>query len=218
MDMKRFPFVVLILVGVLALPSRLAAQAVAMPVGIPAAEAFVKDLADRAIAVATTPGTQDAERTRLFRELFTTSFDVPAIGRFVLGRHWKTANEAEKKEFLSLFEDVTVLTWSNRFKDYKGQTLSVKGSVPGEEGEILVKSVVEQKEGAPMNVVWTLLSGNTGYRVRDLGVDGVSMAITYRSEYTSVIQHAEGKLDGLMTALRNKITQLQTSPSTASAK
>ncbi len=204
MVMQRFAFVVLVLAAV---------WAQAFPVqaapSVTTAEAFVKSLADKAINAVAEPGIPDEERARRFRDLFTTSFDVPAIGQFVLGRYWRKATEPEKKEFLTLFEDVAVLTWAGRFKDYKGQTLTVKGSKPGNEGDILVESSVDQKEGHPLSVVWRLVSEEAGFKARDLVVDGVSMAITYRSEYTSVLQRAGGKMDGLLEALKTKVAQLQ---------
>ncbi|MBF0562379.1 MAG: ABC transporter substrate-binding protein [Alphaproteobacteria bacterium] len=175
------------------------------------AAVFVKDLADTAIKSMVESAIPDEERQRRFRELFTRSFDLPAIGQFVLGRYWRKATEQEKAEFTSLFENISVLTWSSRFKDYNGQTLTVDTVHPADNGELVVETSISQPQGQkPVAVSWRLHPAASGFKVVDLTVEDVSMALTYRSEYGTVIQHANGKVEGLLEALRHKLADLRT--------
>lgn len=206
MVFSRVVLLVMFLAGALAVP--VAAPAGAAQPSTQEAASFVKSLADRAINTVATPNLPDSEREQRFRQLFVSNFDLEAISRFVLGRYWRKAAVEDQKEFLKLFEDVTVMTWSGRFKDYQGQTLAVGSVRPAPENEVFVDTTVNQKEGPPLTVVWRLTQGDRGFRVVDLVVEGVSMALTYRSEYTAVLQRSGGDITALLNALRNKVNEL----------
>lgn len=173
-------------------------------------KAFVVHLADKAMETMTAKGISDAERNQRFRTLFTSEVDVPEIGRFVLGRHWRAATPEQQQAFLKAFEDIVVLTWATRFKDYAGDLRHVVTNVvPEGERGILVESRVESDKRQPINLQWKLKKGEPDLRVTDLVVEGASMAITYRNEYSAVIQAKGGNIDGLLGALNTKIAELQ---------
>jgi phospholipid transport system substrate-binding protein len=132
------------------------------------------------------------EKTARFRKLFVEFFDIPAIGRFVLGRFARAMQPADLERFQKLFEDVVVYTWTRRFGEYRGETLNVKDSTPDGEAGALVNSDIVGKGGQAFAVAWRLRKRETGFRIVDVIVEGVSMAITYRNEYASVIQQGGG--------------------------
>src|SRR4051794_29430392 len=76
---------------------------------------FVADLASRAVSELTTGEMPMQERVTRFRGMLTEAFDVPGIGRFVLGRYWRVASDSEKAEYLKLFEAYIVQTYVHRF-------------------------------------------------------------------------------------------------------
>jgi phospholipid transport system substrate-binding protein len=144
------------------------------------------------------------EKTARFRELFTDAFDIPAVSRFVLARSWRAADDAERDEFVGLFEDVIVYTWSRRFGEYEGQTIEVRSTAPDGETGVVVDSAIVDKTGQSISVQWRLRQRDTGLKIVDVVVEGVSMAITYRQDYASVIRQ-NGGLAGLMAELRKQI-------------
>lgn len=171
---------------------------------------FIERLAADAMDVMVAKGMNDQQRTARFRQLFIGSADLPEIAKFVLGRYWRAATPDQQQEFLKLFEDILVLTWSTRFKDYAGGIQhTVTGVSPDGERGVFVESQVRREKQEPINLQWRLRQPDGGYKVVDLIVEGSSMAITYRSEYASVIQANGGRLDGLLAAMRKKIAQLQ---------
>jgi phospholipid transport system substrate-binding protein len=190
----------------------------ALCVGAPAvaqseqdARAFMERLTDKAISSIAGASVSEEERLRRFRDLFSTAFDLPEIGRFVLGRHWRTATEAQRTEFLKLFEDYTVLTWARRFKEYSGETLRVGTVVKDGENMVLVETKLERAQGAPIPVSWKLRKPDGDFKVVDIVVEGVSLAITNRSDISAVVQSNGGQIDGLLTTLRQKVGQLRES-------
>ena len=172
--------------------------------------AFINHFAEVGIDDILTADVSDAEKTERFRTLFNDGFDIPAIGRFVLARSWRRANDAQKQEFVDLFEDVIVYTWSRRFSEYDGQTIDVRGTAPdGETGTVVDSAIVDQ-DGQTVAVQWRLRMRDEGLRIVDGIVEGVSMAITYRQDYASVIRQ-NGGLNGLLTQLRRQVGDLAAS-------
>ncbi len=169
---------------------------------------FVETFAQKGIVEILTATIAQAEKQKRFREMFLRDFDIPAIGKFVLGRFSRGIAPADQQSFDTLFEDVIVLTWSRRFSEYNGQTLKVTGSAPdGAEGS-LVKSTVVGKGGDSFAVDWRLRKRADGQKVVDVIVGGVSMAITYRNEYANIIAQ-NGGVPGLITQLKQQVDTLK---------
>jgi phospholipid transport system substrate-binding protein len=174
------------------------------------ARAFMERLADKAISSIAGAKLSETERLARFRELFSSSFDLPEIGKFVLGRHWRNATEQQRTEFLKLFEEYTVLTWARRFKEYSGETLKISNVTKEGDSGVLVETRIERAQGGnPIPVNWRLRKPDGEFKVVDIVVEGVSLAITNRSDMTAVVQSNGGQIDGLLNALRQKVTQLR---------
>src|SRR4051812_48329199 len=86
------------------------------------AAVFVQKLGDKALTSLTAKGLPKGERSRRVRTLLRENFDIPTIGRFVLGRHWGEATDAQRAEYVNLFEDMIVETYTQRFAEYSGQS------------------------------------------------------------------------------------------------
>jgi phospholipid transport system substrate-binding protein len=180
----------------------------ALAPAIPAAAAadpaaVVSNLGSRALEVLGKNAPQ-SQRVARFRELLREDFDVPEISRFVLGRYWNVATEEQRAEFVKLFEEYIALAYSTRLAEYTGETFKVTGSRPDAGGAIVSSQIVRPAGAAPVKVDWRLTGRNGAYKISDVSVDGISMAVTQRSEFASVIQHNGGQVQGLITMLREK--------------
>ncbi len=145
-----------------------------------------------------------AQKEDRFRVALGQYFDVPSIARFVLGRHWNTASDSERRQFMELFEELTTRTWARRFSDYHGDGLDILAVQPGS-GGYAVQTAVRRAAGGPVPVTWRLDQTAHGLKVVDIVVEGVSMAITHRSEYGSVLRSSG--LPGLLTAMQNQLAR-----------
>jgi phospholipid transport system substrate-binding protein len=166
---------------------------------------FVSSLAERAINGIGRAQIDDEERAKRLRVLLVENFDMAAIDRFVTGRFWKSASEGQQKEFARLFEDLLVYTWSKRFREYSGQSLEIVGSmVQDESGAWPVETrILDENKKPVINVTWRVRQEGNAFKAVDLVVEGVSMAVTQRSDILAVLQR-EG-MDGLNAALREKV-------------
>jgi phospholipid transport system substrate-binding protein len=168
--------------------------------------AFIDGFGNRAISVLTVDGLSDKELADRFRELFKESFDVPVIGRRVLGRYWPRATDAERAEYLDLFEDYVVQIYALRFRAYSGEGFAARDTRPGTADYLVVNSEVISpgSSAPPVKVDWLVLDAGTSYKIEDVIIEGVSMVATQREEFSSVIRQRGGKVAGLIEALRKK--------------
>lgn len=164
---------------------------------------YINSLGGRVIELVKDPA---ADKTRVrseLREIFRQSVDTASIGKFVLGRHWRSATEEQRTEFGRLFENMVIDSYADRFMQYSGETLTVSGS-RAEGDEVLVKSVIDRPASDPVQADWRLVPAGDSYRIIDVVVAGVSMRITHRSEFSSVIQSNGGSIDGLLAHMRKR--------------
>jgi len=164
---------------------------------------FVQNLGNTALMSLTGKNITRKAREDRVRKILHDNFDVQAIGKFALGTSWRDATDAQRKEYTSLFEDMIVQTYTTRFEDYSGQKLKVDGSEPSG-SDFIVSSQVLQQDGPPVNLQWRVRQKDGGLRVVDVVVEGVSMSVTQRSDFASVIQNGGGNVEALLTHLRDR--------------
>lgn len=163
-----------------------------------AAKNFVDKMAQTGIGFLGNEGLTDEQRTAEFRKLLNANFDMATIGRFALGRYWKTATPAQQTEYQKLFKTMIVEIYSRRFKEYNGQELEVTGARADGETDVMVSSSIIPPNGQKVSVDWRVRNN----KVVDILVEGVSMALTQRSDFASVIQRGGGNVDVLLEHLR----------------
>ena len=170
------------------------------------AVAFVQRLGDKALSSLTASNIAPAEREARVRSLLRENFDINTIARFSLGTYWRTANEAEKRDFLNLFEDLIVKTYAQRFAEYSGQAFKVIDSEPAGSKDTLVHSQILQKNGPPVTVDWRIRPTGNSLRVIDVIVEDISMSVTQRSDFAAVIQQGGGSVSALNTTLKDRVS------------
>ncbi len=166
------------------------------------ARSFIATLGEQAIQVLG-PGVPVAQRQARFRELFRDDFDLAGIGQFVLGRYWRIATPQEQQEFLALFQEYLVRAYSARLGEYGGEPFRVTG-VRANGNETVVTSEIVRRNGSPITVDWYLIGGGA-LKITDVYVGGVSMKVTQRDEFASVIQRNGGQVGALIAQLRQKL-------------
>ena len=166
------------------------------------AEKFITKLADQGIAVLANEDASEAKQKKEFRRLLNNNFDMNTIARFSLGRYWRTASKAQRSEYLKLFKAMIIDVYSQRFSDYQGQVIEVKGSRKEGERDVLVHSLLTQEAGPDVKVDWRVRKRDGRYKVIDVIVEGVSMALTQRSDFSSVVQRGGGDMEALLAHLR----------------
>ena len=166
--------------------------------------AFVNNLTDDIITNVLTSSDSRDEKFIRFKTAFENALDLKSIGQFVLGVYWRSASPEERQAFLNAFIDFTTKTWADRFDLYTGQKIIFSGTRNAEgKNQLYVNSVIENNP--PVNVVWRLKRTKSGdFKIIDIIVEGVSMAMSYRNEYSAFLQKNGGKLSVLTKELEQK--------------
>jgi len=167
------------------------------------AHKFVSDLTTKGLGILSNENLSGEKRNKEFKDLLQSSFDMKSIARFALGRYWRTSTKSEQNEYLKLFENMIVEVYSKRFSNYKGQQIELISTIPTGKADIMVSSVLIPETGAKIDIDWRVRKKKDGQlKIIDIMVEGVSMAMTQRSDFSSVIQRGGGKIEVLLAHLR----------------
>jgi phospholipid transport system substrate-binding protein len=168
------------------------------------AAAFVQQLGDTALLTLTDKKMTRSAREDRARDILRKNFDVQTIGRFALGTYWRQATDAEREEYIKLFETMIVRTYATRFEEYSGQSFKVDGARADGEKDSLVQSRILQNGGPPVSVEWRVRNKEGQMKVVDVIVENISMTVTQRSDFSAVIQRGGGKVSALLDSMRKR--------------
>lgn len=165
---------------------------------------FINNLGNQFQVVARNPSA--AQRVAGFRQLFQENFDIPGLGRFVLGRFARLLSPLEQQQFLALFETYVVYTYSDRLSDFAvgGGMPRVTGSRLDADGAIVSSEVVRGPTVQPIKVDWRLAWRDGMYKISDVFIDGLSMAVAGRLELEGVVERNGGRPQAILPVMRQE--------------
>jgi len=167
------------------------------------AEQFVQTETLRALRILNDQG--DAQKIRAFRAFTDQVADVPTITHFVLGKYNRSITPDQYQRFATAFRDYASSVYESRLDDYHGQTMKVTGSVVRKPGDVIVTSVVVGGgQNQPIPVRWRVIHGPAGWKVVDVEVNGVWLAITEQQDFVSTIDNAHGDVGVLIAQLEKR--------------
>ena len=124
----------------------------------------------------------------------------------MLGRYWQTATDQEKQEFAPVFRDYVVQSYSVRFGEFGGASFKVTGERPESQLSTMVSTTVMQKNNPnPAKVDWRVTNVTGSPKITEVMVEGISMSLTHRQEFASLIERSGGGVGGLIAQLKAKI-------------
>ena len=166
---------------------------------------YVMEITETAINTLTNKSVDQNKKEAQFGKLFDKNFDVPSISRFVLGKYWKQASLDQKKNFIKAFRNYIVKTYSSRFNEYSGEQLKLIDFENESNPKIfLVHTILERQDAPVIKVDWRIGKKKDRFVILDIIIEGISLAITQRSEFVSVIDQNEGNIDQLISILKEK--------------
>lgn len=142
-------------------------------------------------------------------------FDIPFMAEKSVGRHWKTASEAQRAELLGTFNRFIIANYAGRFDGYGDQSFETLGEEPSIKGTMLVRTRLVEPGGDVVQLNYRLRQVDGDWKIIDIYLNGtVSELALRRSEYSTLIQR-EG-FGGLLAALDEKIADLSSVPASKS--
>ena len=164
---------------------------------------FVENLGKQVVEKVSNINLSESERIVNFRNLYLDAFDNYYISRFVLGQYWKRLDSNMRKQFVESFNNYIVTTYAPKFKGWEG-TFKATDSLL-ENNYYNVKMNVLNKDGPTLKFMWKIyLDKNKNFKILDVNIDGVSMLVTQRAEFMSVIKNNPKGVIGLIEAMKKK--------------
>jgi len=167
-----------------------------------AARTLIETVGQEVLDVLRDRSLSDQQKFDQLVALLNGPIDLDLVARLILGRHWRTANEAQRAEYLELFRAFALHTLASRLDVYGGQDFEITGAkVVGRQDALVSTRILS--EGPPLAVDWRVRELDDRSLVAiDVIVEGVSLIVTQRSEFGAVIER-QG-LDGLLAELRRR--------------
>ena len=140
---------------------------------------------------------------KLAEEKVLPHIDFAEATRLAVGRAWRQASAEQKKELTEQFRRMLVRTYANAIGPYEGQSMKVSPSrQKPDEKEATVRAQFLRSGGKPVQLEYQMRKTDAGWKVYDIVVEGVSLVLTYRSEFDAVVK--QQGIDGLIKRLSEK--------------
>jgi phospholipid transport system substrate-binding protein len=179
------------------------------------AEQFVQVQGQRLVSILADKSQSMADRIRAFRAAVNEIADVPRITRFVLGKYARTIAPAQMQRFAPVFQDYAQDVYQQRLENFHAETLTVTGSLVRKPGDVVVRTTITGGDvKQPTPVSWRVLGSGSNWKVVDVEVSGVWLAITQQDDFVSTIDNHGGSIDALISRLE-EVTQGQAAAAAA---
>lgn len=166
-------------------------------------------LVDQIVELLSDDGIDQGEGYDELARVIDQEADLELLGRLVLGRHWRTISDDERQEYQDLFRQLMLRKFAGYLRSYTGDELGateevfeITGARRVNQRDIVVTSVVRPPNREPLEVKWRL-RGQDDPAIIDVVVENVSLLISQRSEFATVIERRG--IDGLLAELRARV-------------
>ena len=146
----------------------------------------------------------------MVNELVIPRFDFISMSKWVLGKHWKTASESQRNEFVTQFKSLLIRTYARALLEYSGQKIKYFPVKQNPNSNLaVVKTELTSKSSAQLPILYRMHQKNEEWKVVDVAVDGVSLVTTYRGSFATQIK--KNGFDSLLSELSKKNARLEAS-------
>ena len=165
---------------------------------------FVQSTVNRA-ADTLSGNSSKEERIEELKKIAKDTVDIKGIGFYSLGSHRKGLSEEKKEEYSKVFENYFMTSFSSRLAEYSNPVIEVNSKEKINENYTIVSSTLVATEKRPaIKIEWRIYTKNPDKPlIRDLIIEGLSLARTQKEEFNSIIQGAGGDVEALLDNLRN---------------
>ena len=168
------------------------------------ADIFVQSTVNRASDTLSGNKTKE-ERIEELKKIALDTVDIKGIGFYSLGKHRKSLSDDKKMEYNKVFKNYFLNSFSSRLAEYSNPVIEVDTKEKINENYTIVSSTLAGTDKRPaIKIDWRIYTKNPEKPlIRDLIIEGLSLARTQKEEFNSIIQSADGDMEVLFTSLRN---------------
>ena len=167
---------------------------------------LISEIVNEASVILSSSDPVEAKIIRL-NNIAETSVDIEGIGMYTLGKYRKNLNEDQKIKYKKLFKSYFLKSFSSRLVDYSDPKITVISERKINEKYTIVNTILEETSKNPeIKIDWRIYTKNSERPlIRDLIVEGLSLARTQKEEFKSIIQNNDGDINYLFKSLEEFI-------------
>ena len=167
---------------------------------------FVQSTVNRASQILSDNSTKN-EKIEKLKIIAKDTVDIRGIGFYTLGKYRKTLNDAQKDKYSELFYEYFLKSFSSRLSEYSNPKIDVQSQEKLNENYTIVSSILVATENRPeVKIQWRIYTKNSEKpMIRDLIIEGLSLARTQKEEFSSIIQSNDGDINALFASLEKFI-------------
>ena len=167
---------------------------------------FVQSTVNRASEALGGNYTMD-EKIEKLKSIARETVDIKGIGFYTLGAHRKNLTDSQKNQYSDIFEQYFLKTFSDRLAQYTNPEVQVESSKKINEKYTIVSSIlIATKERPKVKIDWRIYTKDPdNLLIRDLIIEGLSLARTQKEEFNSIIQGNDGDINVLFATLKKFI-------------
>ena len=170
-----------------------------------AAGQFIDNLANDAFTVIKSGDPESRATKTELRSMLAENFDVQYIGQYLIRRHKDDITKQQYDAYMQVFPSWVVETYTNNLFAFRDANLNVIRAVPsGSRGDIEVYTRVQPASGAPIDAVWQVRKVGSDYKIRNMKVSGVNMALTQEQDFNSYI--SRNGFDALVSLMKRRVS------------
>ena len=164
------------------------------------ASAFINNVGKQVLTIISDKSKAKEEKNAALQKMFVDNVDIDWIGKYVVGRAWKTATDAQKQKYMASYQTFIVDHYTTNFAEFTDANFEVTRVVPDDNGGNIVTMRIKRPQAEDVIVDYDVKKSDAGsLKVYDITVEGVSMITTQRSDFTSVIN--QNSFDYLISQL-----------------
>ena len=169
-------------------------------------KSFIEGIANEASKILSSDLSKFEKASEL-QSIAKKNVDINGIGLYTLGSHRKNLSDSKKKEYLDLFNKYFLKSFSSRLAEYSDPKINVLSQEKLSEKYTIVSSVLLATDKRPeVKIDWRVYTKNKDKPlIRDLIIEGLSLARTQKEEFNSVITSSDNGIEGLFSNLKNFI-------------
>jgi len=169
-------------------------------------EKFIQEIVDEAKKILIKTNSTEYKAEKL-TEVALATVDIKGVGLYTLGSYRKNLTEEQKKKYSNLFEEYFLKTFVSRLTDYSEPRIDVISSEKKNEKYTIVSSILLATDKKPeVKIDWRVYTKNPNKPlIRDLIIEGLSLARTQKEEFSSIIESNDGDINALFSKLREFI-------------
>ena len=169
-------------------------------------KSFIEDIANEASKILSSDLSKFEKASEL-QSIAKKNVDINGIGLYTLGSHRKNLSDSKKKEYLDLFNKYFLKSFSSRLAEYSDPKINVLSQEKLSEKYTIVSSVLLATDKRPeVKIDWRVYTKNKDKPlIRDLIIEGLSLARTQKEEFNSLITSSDNGIEGLFSNLKNFI-------------